>query len=74
MAMASALGLGALFAACGGTDEPSPAPTPPPPPPPPPPAEQFTGALRVIGLGVDLIEPIRQLGERDLGFGLVFRT
>ena len=32
MAMASALGLGALFAACGGTDEPSPAATPPPPP------------------------------------------
>lgn len=69
MAMASALGVGALFAACGGTDEPSPAATPPPPPPP---AEQFTGELRVIGLGVDLIEPIRQLGERDLGFGLVF--
>ena len=84
MAMASALGLGALFAACGGggggeeaattaagggettaaatsaaatTAEAAPA---------------FTGTLRVTGLGVDLIDPIKDAGEKALGFKLAF--
>ena len=78
-AMAGALGLGALFAACGGssssgttaeattaasagttaaattaaatTAEAAPA---------------FTGTLRVTGLGVDLIDPIKEMGEKAL--------
>ncbi len=84
-AMAGALGLGALFAACGGssssgttaeattaasagttaaattaaatTAEAAPA---------------FTGTLRVTGLGVDLIDPIKEMGEKALGFKLAF--
>jgi putative spermidine/putrescine transport system substrate-binding protein len=60
MGMASALGLGALFAACGGGGEeaaPPPAETAPAATTgeaAPPPAEAFTGTLRVLGLGVDL--------------------
>ena len=81
-AMAGALGLGALFAACGGggdsggeattaagggetaggtaaatTAEAAPA---------------FTGTLRVTGLGVDLIDPIKEMAEKALGFKLAF--
>ena len=81
MATAAALGLGTLFAACGGDDssaEPAaadPAPAPAASDPAPAPAEAapaFTGTLNVTGLGVDLIEPIREIAERDLGFSLAF--
>jgi putative spermidine/putrescine transport system substrate-binding protein len=82
--MAAALGLGALFAACGGggggettaaattaagggattaaaTEAASSAAAP-----------AFTGTLRVLGLGVDLIDPIKEMGEKALGFKLAF--
>ena len=80
MGMAAALGLGSLFAACGGSDEETAAPAPPSGEPPAgrragaPPAEapKFTGTLRVIGLGVDLIDPIKTAGETALGFKLAF--
>ena len=95
MATAAALGLGTLFAACGGddssaepaapapSDDPAPAPAPSDDPAPapapsddpaPPPAdfEPFTGTLNVTGLGVDLIDPIKEIAERDLGFTLAF--
>jgi putative spermidine/putrescine transport system substrate-binding protein len=76
MAMATALGIGALFAACGGDDSAAPAPAPAEgPAPAPAPAEAapaFTGTLRVLGLGVDLREDIREIAERDLGFSLQF--
>jgi putative spermidine/putrescine transport system substrate-binding protein len=66
---AGALSFGGLLAACGGdegggggaaqeagTQE----------------AEKFTGTLRVTGLGVDLIDPIREAAEKALGFTLAF--
>lgn len=80
MGMAGALGLGALFAACGGGGggggettaataggggETAAATSAPP-------AEKFTGTLRVTGLGVDLIDPIKAAGEAALGFKLAF--
>ena len=83
--MAGAVGLGWLFAACGGGgerrggeataaaddgdaggettaagDDRGAA------------AEKFTGTLRVTGLGVDLIDPIKAAGEAALGFKLAF--
>ena len=83
-AMAGALGLGALFAACGGRDSGGEATT----------AAggggetaaatsraghdrrgggaAFTGTLRVTGLGVDLIDPIKETAEKALGFKLAF--
>ncbi len=83
MGMAAALGIGTLFAACGGDDsaepaaaDPAPADAPAPAPADAPaPAEAapaFTGTLNVTGLGVDLIEPIREIAEADLGFSLAF--
>jgi putative spermidine/putrescine transport system substrate-binding protein len=33
---------------------------------------KFTGTLRVLGLGVDLIDPIKEAGEKALGFKLAF--
>jgi putative spermidine/putrescine transport system substrate-binding protein len=79
---AAAIGLGSLFAACGGDDDEggeaaAPAPATPEPPaatpePAEPPAEAFTGTLRVLGLGVDLIDPIKEAAEQDLGFTLQF--
>jgi putative spermidine/putrescine transport system substrate-binding protein len=90
MGMASALGLGALFAACGGDDgggtaappaEAPPAEAPPAEAPPAeaPPAEEapaFTGTIRVLGLGVDLADnlPIRDMAQTDLGFQLEFQV
>jgi putative spermidine/putrescine transport system substrate-binding protein len=69
LAGAGALSFGGLLAACGGdegggggaaqeagTQE----------------AEKFTGTLRVTGLGVDLIDPIREAAEKALGFTLAF--
>ena len=66
---AGALSLGGLLAACGGdgddgggaaeeagTQE----------------AEKFTGTLKVTGLGVDLIDPIKAAAEAALGFTLAF--
>jgi putative spermidine/putrescine transport system substrate-binding protein len=66
---AAALSLGGVLAACGGgedegggaaqqagTEE----------------AEKFTGTLRVTGLGVDLIDPIKAAAEAALGFTLAF--
>jgi putative spermidine/putrescine transport system substrate-binding protein len=78
--MAAALGLGWLAAACGGSDEeasapPSGEPAAPPsgePAAPPSEAPKFTGTLRVTGLGVDLIDPIKAAGEKALGFKLAF--
>jgi putative spermidine/putrescine transport system substrate-binding protein len=35
---------------------------------------KFTGTLRVMGMGTDLIEPIRQAAEKDLGFKLAFEV
>src|SRR5262245_37072275 len=65
--MAAALGLGWLAAACGGGDDEAAAPpsgepsAPPAGEPSTPPADvaKFTGTLRVTGLGVDLIDPIK---------------
>ncbi len=77
-AMAGALGLGALFAACGGSSssggetttaassETSAAAATTAE------AAPFTGTLRVTGLGVDLIDPIKDAGEKALGFKLAF--
>jgi putative spermidine/putrescine transport system substrate-binding protein len=70
LAGASALSIGGLLAACGGggggggggaaqeagTQQ----------------AEKFTGTLKVTGLGVDLIDPIREAAEKALGFTLAF--
>jgi putative spermidine/putrescine transport system substrate-binding protein len=67
---AGALSLGGLLAACGGgdgnggggaaeeagTQE----------------AEKFTGTVKVTGLGVDLIDPIKAAAEAALGFTLAF--
>lgn len=63
MQMASALGLGALFAACGGGDEGGGGG-----------GDKFSGTLRVMGMGTDLIEPIRLAGEKALGFSLAFEV
>jgi putative spermidine/putrescine transport system substrate-binding protein len=76
--MATALGLGWLAAACGGggggeAAPPSGEPAPPSgEPAPPSEAPKFTGTLRVTGLGVDLIDPIKTAGEAALGFKLAF--
>lgn len=37
-------------------------------------AEKFTGTLRVLGMGTDLIEPIRQAAQKALGFNLAFEV
>ncbi len=82
MGLAGAVGLGWLVAACGGGDEggdttaaattaaggetTAAATTEAPP------AEAFTGTLRVTGLGVDLIDPIKAIAEPALGFTLAF--
>ena len=80
--MAAALGLGWLAAACGGGGDEEAAPAPPSGEPAPPSGEpaappseeapKFTGTLRVTGLGVDLIDPIKAAGEKALGFTLAF--
>jgi putative spermidine/putrescine transport system substrate-binding protein len=71
LASAGALSLGGLLAACGGDDddgEAAPADTGTPTEEVP----QFTGTIRVTGLGVDLIDPIREAAEAALGFTLAF--
>jgi len=35
---------------------------------------QYTGTIRVTGLGVDLIDPIKKQAEKDLGFKLEFNA
>jgi putative spermidine/putrescine transport system substrate-binding protein len=65
---AGALSLGSIAAACGGDDDDDVAA----PPEAPEDVEPFTGTLRVTGLGVDLIDPIREAAERELGFSLAF--
>jgi putative spermidine/putrescine transport system substrate-binding protein len=78
MAMATALGLGSLFAACGGGGEeaaetaPAGATTAAGGATTAEAAPAFTGTLRVTGLGVDLIDPIKDAGEKALGFKLAF--
>jgi putative spermidine/putrescine transport system substrate-binding protein len=88
MGMAAALGLGSLFAACGGDGggEAAPPAAEPPAGEPAPPAEEapaFTGTLRVLGLGVDLQAadgrpgaqpgaPIAEEAEKALGFKVQF--
>ncbi len=87
MGMAGALGLGALFAACGGGGEEAATEAAPPATEAAPPATEaapkFTGTLRVIGLGVDLQAadgragaqpgaPIAEEAEKALGFKLEF--
>src|ERR687891_503977 len=68
LAGAGALSFGSLLAACGGDDggggEAQQAGTEE--------AEKFTGTIRVTGLGVDLIDPIREAAEAALGFTLAF--
>jgi putative spermidine/putrescine transport system substrate-binding protein len=70
LAGASAVSLGGWLAACGGSDETGggsaaeEAGSQD--------AEKFTGTLRVTGLGVDLIDPIREAAEKALGFKLAF--
>ncbi|HEU4448592.1 MAG TPA: extracellular solute-binding protein [Gaiellaceae bacterium] len=69
IAGASVLGIGGLIAACGGDDDDGggaaqEAGTQE--------AEKFTGTLTVTGLGVDLIDPIREAAEAALGFTLAF--
>ena len=66
---AGALSIGPLLAACGGDDDggggaAQQAGTEE--------AEKFTGTLTVTGLGVDLIDPIREAAEAALGFTLAF--
>ena len=51
---------------------PAPAPAEAPAPAPAEAAPAFTGTLRIIGLGVDLQDSIKEIGERDLGFSLAF--
>lgn len=65
IAGAGALSIGGLLAACGG-DEDASAPAADGS------AEKFTGTLRVTGLGVDLIDPIKAAAEAALGFSLAF--
>jgi putative spermidine/putrescine transport system substrate-binding protein len=69
LAGAGALSLGGLLAACGGDDDDGggaaqEAGTQE--------AEPFTGTIRVTGLGVDLIDPIKEAAEAALGFTLAF--
>jgi putative spermidine/putrescine transport system substrate-binding protein len=69
LAGAGALSLGGLLAACGGDDDDGDgaaqqAGTAE--------AEPFTGTLAVTGLGVDLIDPIKEAAEKALGFTLAF--
>ena len=76
-ALASAVGLSGLFAACGGSDEAGDSAEPAPAAPTPetaPAAEapKFTGTLRVLGLGINLQDPVREAGEKTLGFKLTF--
>jgi hypothetical protein len=66
---AGALSIGPLLAACGGGDDggggaAQQAGTEE--------AEKFTGTLTVTGLGVDLIDPIKEAAEAALGFTLAF--
>ena len=66
---AGALSIGPLLAACGGDDDEGggaaqEAGTEE--------AEKFTGTLNVTGLGVDLIDPIKEAAEAALGFTLAF--
>jgi putative spermidine/putrescine transport system substrate-binding protein len=65
---AGALSLGGLLAACGGDDDGDGAAAPTGTEE----AEKFTGTLRVTGLGVDLIDPIKAAAEAALGFTLAF--
>jgi putative spermidine/putrescine transport system substrate-binding protein len=63
--LAGALGLGWLAAACSGNGGAAAGTTAAAVP-------KFTGTLRVMGLSVDLIDPIKAAGERALGFKLAF--
>lgn len=83
--LAGAVGLGWLFAACGGGgggeetpaattaasggggEETQAAATTEEAP-----VEKFTGTLKVTGLGVDLIDPVKAAAEAALGFKLAF--
>ena len=65
--MAGAVGLASFLAACGDDDDGESASTTGKP-------EKFTGTLKVIGLGVDLIDPIKEAGEKALGFPLEFEV
>jgi hypothetical protein len=35
---------------------------------------KFSGTLKVMGMGTDLIEPVRQAAEKDLGFKISFEV
>src|SRR3972149_3925758 len=87
MGMAGALGLGSLFAACGGGGEEAATEAAPPATEAAPPATEaapkFTGTLRVVGLGVARQAadgragaqpgaPIAEEAEKALGFKLEF--
>ncbi len=80
MGLASAIGLGWLVAACGGGGGGSEATTEGGGTPATTAAgggtseaaPKFTGTIRVTGLGVDLIDPIKAAGEKALGFKLAF--
>lgn len=64
---AGALSFGGLLAACGGDDDDAATVATGEGE-----AAQFTGTLRVTGLGVDLIDPIKEAAEAALGFTLAF--
>ena len=69
LAGAGALSLGGLLAACGGDDDDGGAAAQQAGTAE---AEPFTGTLKVTGLGVDLIDPIKEAAEAALGFTLAF--
>jgi putative spermidine/putrescine transport system substrate-binding protein len=66
--MASAVGLASFLAACGDDDDDDSQGASGGQP------EKYTGTLKVIGLGVDLIDPIKEAGEKALGFQLEFEV
>jgi len=67
--LAAALGLGWLAAACAGSKTKETAS-----PPPGPAGVKFAGTLLVLGLPVDLQEPVRAAAEKALGFRLRFEA
>jgi putative spermidine/putrescine transport system substrate-binding protein len=75
LAAASGIGLGSIVAGCGSADRegtPAAAESPQGAGAATSTSEPFTGTLRVLGYSINLIEPIRQAAEKDLGFSIFF--